>query len=96
MTYDHKEESNVIVFSDGVRYTISECLLLSKGRPSDDDIRAVHAIKKIFDGVLEEIFDEFESLPPVPVKVKNKTVFYGRRKPREEKIVDENQMILEL
>jgi hypothetical protein len=39
-------------FEDGVSYTLSEAVILAKGRPTRDDVRAVHALKKAFDGVL--------------------------------------------
>ena len=38
------------VFEDGVRYSLREALLLSK--VSHADIREIHRIKKIFDGVI--------------------------------------------
>jgi hypothetical protein len=45
-------DNGLLCFDDGVIYTGYESILLAEGKPDDEDIRAVHAIKKIFDGQL--------------------------------------------
>jgi hypothetical protein len=55
MSYDYHPETGMIVFTDGVKYTLEEFMILAKGRLSDDDaIRAIHQVKKTFDGVIEK------------------------------------------
>jgi len=43
-------DSMSLVFDDGIEYTVSEAVTISKGFPSKDDIKAIHAVKKAFDG----------------------------------------------
>jgi len=41
-----------LVFSSGIRYTITEAIELSRKGTRDEDLRVVHLIKRIFDGVV--------------------------------------------
>jgi len=65
--YRMTEDGDELVFDDGVRYTVREAMILAKGGAKDEEIRAVHAVKKIFRGVLEEFpFGLVQSaVPPV-------------------------------
>jgi len=44
-----------LVFDDGVRYSIREAATLARGRLSDDDLQAIHLVKKLIDG---EVLDQ--------------------------------------
>jgi len=73
MTYDYKD--GILTFTDGVKYTIKEAVLLSKGKIQDHDLRFIHLIKKIFDGEIEDCFGRIgiECMPQhdrqVPTKI---------------------------
>lgn len=58
MSYDYVPETGMIVFTDGIKYTIDECIQIAKGKLSDDDIRAIHHVKQAFDGELVNGFGE--------------------------------------
>ena len=106
MTYDYRD--GVLIFTDGVKYTVHEAVLLSKGKLNDDDFRAIHHVKKVFDGEIEDCFGRvsFNPLPiddgKMPEKVSVPPVrpvlqkFYGRRKPRFKPYHDPNQGVLNL
>ena len=109
MSYDYHPRTGMIVFTDGIKYTLEEFMIMAKGRLyNDDDIRAIHEVKKMFDG---ELVDEFcrgtapampghdgnlpekISVPPVRPVLQE---FYGRRKPRSKPFDDPCQGVLEL
>lgn len=48
--YDLSPSVLILTFDDGVSYTLAESLTLARGNPSPEDIRAVHYVKKLFDG----------------------------------------------
>jgi len=50
--YTWDGDNGLLRFDDGIIYDCHEAILLAEGKPCDEDIRAVHAIKKIFDGQL--------------------------------------------
>jgi hypothetical protein len=50
--YTWDADNGRLNFDDGIAYTGYEAILLAEGKPCDEDIRAVHTIKKIFDGQL--------------------------------------------
>jgi len=106
MTYDYRD--GVLIFTDGVKYTVHEAVLLSKGKLNDHDLRALHHVKKIFDGEIEDCFGEI-GFNPVPIDDGNmpeKSIVppvrpvlqksWGRRKERERRYVDPNQGVLNL
>lgn len=41
-----------MIFSDGVEYSIDEAAALARDRLTDDDLRAIHLVKRIFDGTI--------------------------------------------
>lgn len=43
---------NGILFEDGIEYTIHEAVAIARGDCTDEDIRAIHAVKRIFDGMI--------------------------------------------
>jgi len=60
-----------ILFEDGVRYTVPEAIAVSRSANHPDDVRAVHLVKKIFDG---------EILQPKGHKPKKRiTLLHARR-----------------
>ena len=63
MNYHYMVRSNTFVFPDNISYTMKESLILSKGR--SQDMKAVHAIKRVFDG---EIIDYTKSSFQKPKK----------------------------
>lgn len=107
MTYRYCPETGTLTFTDGVKYTIDEAVQLSKGKLSDDDLMAIHQIKKMFDGEIENIFRR-DPLPehvgevPGPVSIPDmrtvlqKRPVYGRRKPREVFYDNPDQGVLDL
>lgn len=58
-SYVVDEKTGDLVFDDGTRYTLAEALELSRRRAKGRDIRAVHTIKKVFDG--EIVIDRIEA-----------------------------------
>lgn len=50
LNQSYRFEGDRIVFQDGVSYTIAESLHIAKDRLDDDDIQAIHLVKKLFDG----------------------------------------------
>jgi hypothetical protein len=104
LSYRYNSETGILVFSDGVKYNLFESILLSKGKLCDEDLMAIHQVKKVFDGEIEDYFGrtmpehdrEMQkpvSLSPVrPVLQK----FYGRRTPRAVKYDDPCQGVLNL
>ena len=53
-SYTWDDGRGAMVFEDGVSYSVSELLAYSKRDTSPEDQRAIHNVKKIFDGVLVE------------------------------------------
>jgi len=49
-SYAVDEKTGDLVFADGIRYTVAEALELARGGAKTGTIRAVHQIKKLFDG----------------------------------------------
>lgn len=64
MTYDYRD--GVLIFTDGVKYTVHEAVLLSKGKVHDDDLRVIHHVKKLFGGEIEDCFGRV-GFNPVPI-----------------------------
>ena len=72
--YIFDADNCVLIFDDGIRYTTDEAIIISKGVPRNADLRAIHQIKKIFDGEVVGIGDESpfsgwivpRTEPPVP------------------------------
>jgi hypothetical protein len=109
MSYRYKPETGEIVFSDGVKYTIDEAVLISKGSLSDGEIRIIHYCKKLFDGEIEDCFgfvgaerrlqehkSEMRENASVPAVRPVLQEFYGRGKPRSKPFNDPNQGVLNL
>lgn len=51
-SYTWDEDKGVITFSDGVEYSVSELIELSRVNTTVKDKQAVHRLKKAFDGEL--------------------------------------------
>jgi len=64
MTYDYDPVRAYVTFSDGVKYTVEEAITIAKGKPDPETIRVIHAVKKIFDGVVEK--QQFDWKEPEP------------------------------
>lgn len=103
MSYRYNGETGEMVFSDGVKYTIEEAVQLSKGRLSDDDLMAIHQVKKVFDGEI----DSFEKLklrmskhqrevPDVIPVSDMRPVLQKRARKRRGREVDPGQRVLDL
>ena len=106
MTYDYRD--GVLIFTDGVKYSVHEAILLSKGKLNDHDLRAIHHVKKAFDGEIEDCFGRVgynpmpcdvgkmpEQIPVSPVRPVLQES-WGRRKKRERRYVDPCQGVLNL
>lgn len=52
-SYTYNPVTGIFEFTDGVKYTLAEAVELSKGCAGAETIRAVHRVKRIFDGVIE-------------------------------------------
>jgi hypothetical protein len=50
LNQSYRFEGDRIVFQDGVSYTIEEAVHIARDRLDDDDIQAIHLVKKLFDG----------------------------------------------
>lgn len=48
--YRYDEREGILVFEDGVKYTLAEAVYLSKRRASDKEIDAIHKVKQVFGG----------------------------------------------
>jgi len=64
-----------ILFEDGVRYTLPEAMEVSRTASCADDVRAVHLIKKRFDG---RIIVPAKPKPRRRVTLRHARVFDGR------------------
>lgn len=64
-----------IIFDDGVRYTLPEAMEVSRTARTDDDVRAVHLVKKVFDG---DIIIPDKPKPRRRVTLRHARVFDGR------------------
>lgn len=53
MKYNYDPETGRCVCADGTVYTIEEMLFIARHDFHPDDIKAIHAVKKIFDGELD-------------------------------------------
>jgi hypothetical protein len=47
----------MIVYPDGVSYNLAEALILCRDRLDEHDRQAIHLVKKLFDGQIEERAD---------------------------------------
>ena len=106
MTYDYRD--GVLIFTDGVKYTVHEAVILSKGKLNNDDLRAIHHVKKAFDGEIEDSFGRigYNPMPSdvgkMPEKIPVSSVrpvlqeCWGRRKKRERRYVNPDQGVLNL
>jgi hypothetical protein len=56
--WDHKR---ILEFDDGTEYALREAVIIAKGKPNDEDLKALHLIKRVFDGVVmtEQEIDDF-------------------------------------
>jgi hypothetical protein len=50
--YRYQDNRKILEFDDGTEYTLREAAIIAKGKPNDDDLRAIHLVKRIFDGVV--------------------------------------------
>ena len=48
--YSYDPRDMVLIFDDGVKYTLNEALVLSRGGAKKDDVRAIHKVKSAFFG----------------------------------------------
>lgn len=53
MSYEFR--GGKMIFSDGVEYSINEAATMARDRLTDDDIRAIHLVKKLFDGEIVDV-----------------------------------------
>lgn len=58
--YRFHPNRRVLEFDDQTEYTLREAIILAKGKAGDEVLRAVHLVKRIFDGVLITEKDETE------------------------------------
>jgi hypothetical protein len=68
--YRFSPDEQTLTFDDGVVYTLDEAMLLAKGKANDEDIAAVHLVKKAFGATLEDGFTEAERLFRVQPEVR--------------------------
>jgi hypothetical protein len=64
---EHGCGSTILVFEDGVEYSLAEALHISRDELQTDDIKALHAVKKLFDGQLlpgSEMVTAWDGLRP--------------------------------
>jgi len=52
--YSYDPREMVLIFDDGVKYTLNEALVLSRGGAKKNDLEAIHKVKAVFHG---EIID---------------------------------------
>jgi hypothetical protein len=50
-----------LTFEDGISYTLAEAVEVAKKARRDEDVRAVHLVKRVFDG---EVLDDTRRLTP--------------------------------
>jgi hypothetical protein len=56
----------VLRFDDGTEYTLEEAMLIAKGRAKEEDVRAIHLVKREFHGVLEGFPYGLDKIMPQP------------------------------
>lgn len=49
----YRFEDGKIIFEDGVTYSINEAVMMARDRLTDEDIQAIHLVKRIFGGEIE-------------------------------------------
>lgn len=50
--YRYHPNRKILEFDDGTEYTLEEAVILARGGADEDAQRAVHLVKRVFDGVL--------------------------------------------
>lgn len=59
--YRYHDNRKILEFDDGIEYTLREATIMAQGRANDEDQRAIHLVKQVFDGVVmtEREIDDF-------------------------------------
>lgn len=50
--YRYHRNRQVLEFDDGTEYSLREAVILAQGRAGEDTLKAVHLVKRTFNGVL--------------------------------------------
>ena len=50
--YRYHDNRKILEFDDGTEYTLREAVIIAQGKPTDEDQRAIHLVKQVFDGVV--------------------------------------------
>ncbi len=53
LTYKYDTETGICTFEDGTEYTLREMIFIARQELTDEDMDALHAVKKVFDGELD-------------------------------------------
>lgn len=53
LTYKYDAETGICTFEDGTAYTLREMIFIAKQKLTDEDMDALHVVKKVFDGELD-------------------------------------------
>lgn len=100
MYYRFNPVEGTLTFEDKVTYTLAEAIALSRRKESDEDVRKIHFIKKLFHGLIEEFPYGYKPVvrPPDGEVQKDRAVpavreVEGKRK---QGIPDASQMRLEI
>ncbi len=75
----------VLCFEDGVEYGLDEALQIAREEIRDDDLRALHAVKKTFGGQLlpgSEMVTAWDGLRPGQHPATHRNARRGKRSPR--------------
>ena len=64
--YSYDPRDLVLVFDDGVKYTLKEAVILAKGGAKENDLRAIHKVKAVFFG---EVLDPDDTGPARTTRV---------------------------